>query len=375
MAISVSRPTIGEEELRAVGEVFASGWLGLGDKVKSFEQELSTYLGGSRVVALGTGTAALHAALAAVGVGPGDEVIVPSLTFVACPQAVVMAGATPVFADVEDESLTLSAEDVRRRMSPRTRAVMPVHYAGHACGMDALLDLAGDKVAVVEDAAHAFGSEYKGRRIGSFGHIACFSFDPIKVLTCGEGGAVSTRNEDWARRVERMRMLGIEGDSWTRYQNKRRWFYDVPGPGCRYHMSNISAAVGLVQLRRLNGFLRRRREVVKAYDAAFRDLPGVRLLRHDVDTEAPFMYVLRVPADRRDDFMAALKARGVDTGVHYIPNHMHSYFKAGAPSLPVTERAFQEIVSLPLFSHMTDEEVNLVTASVRGFFATGGGRG
>jgi dTDP-4-amino-4,6-dideoxygalactose transaminase len=368
MGISVSRPTLGAEELKAVEEVFATGWLGLGDRTKAFEQAVAGFLGAKHVLGVNTGTSALHLALAAAGVGPGDEVIIPSITFVASPQAAVMAGAKPVFCEVEEDTLTVSVADVERRLTPRTRAVMPVHFAGQPCDMDALLDLAKRKnLVVVEDAAHAFGSLHKGRMVGSFGHMTCFSFDPIKVLTCGEGGAVATDNAEWAGKIEKARLLGIEGDSWARYQNRRKWFYDVPSAGYRYHLGNVNAAVGLAQLKKLDGFIRRRREVVKAYDAAFAALPGLKRLRHDLDAISPFTYVVRVLDGRRDELMGFLKEKGVDTGVHYIPNHLHSFFK-GAPPLPVSERLFGEIVTLPLFSHMTDAEAAQVTGAVKAFF-------
>jgi dTDP-4-amino-4,6-dideoxygalactose transaminase len=370
MKISVSRPTLGNEEVESIREVFATGWLGLGDRVKKFEDALAQYLGAKHVVGVSTGTSALHLALMAAGVGPGDEVLLPSITFVACPQAVLAVGAKPVFCEVEEDTLCLSLEDVKKRTTSRTKAIMPVHYGGQPCDMDGFLSFAEKKnIVVIEDAAHAFGSRTRGRLIGSFGHMTCFSFDPIKVLTCGEGGAVATSREDWARKIQQQRLLGIEGDSWTRYQNQRRWYYDVPTPGYRYHMSNISAAVGLVQLGKVPGFIARRCAVVKKYNAAFSALPGLKVLRHDVDNIAPFMYVVRVLADRRDDFMAFLKERGVDTGVHYIPNHLHSIFKADAAPLPVTDRLYSEIVSLPLFSHITEAEVEHVVQSVKDFFA------
>jgi perosamine synthetase len=249
--IPVSRPSIDHEELKALEPIFESGWLGLGSTVFAFEETIKNYLGAKNVIAVNTGTAALHIALEGFGIKAGDEVIVPSLTYAACIQAITATGATPVFCEVSEDTLLMDIDDVASRITAKTRAIMPVHYCGNPCDMDNLLNLAEKhQLTIVEDAAHAFGSTYKGRKIGSFGHATCFSFDPIKIITCGEGGAVVLSDDDIAEQIRRKRILGIDKDTWHRYQNRRSWFYEVTTQGFRYHMSNINAAIGLSQFKK-----------------------------------------------------------------------------------------------------------------------------
>lgn len=250
--IPVSRPSLGEEELASVRTVFDSGWLGLGAQVLEFEQNLQKFLGAKHVVCTNTGTTALHLALDVLGIGKGDEVIVPSFTFVATIQAITATGATPVFCDIHADDLNMDAGDVRKKITRRTKVILPVHYRGIPCDMDAIHALVKERnITVVEDAAHAFGSSYKGKKIGSFRNIACFSFDPIKNITCGEGGAVVFQDDALLEKVQQKRILGIDKDTWSRYRNERSWFYDVVTQGYRYHMSNINAAIGLVQWENL----------------------------------------------------------------------------------------------------------------------------
>ena len=364
--IPVSRPSLGEEELAAVRKVFLSGWLGLGADVLEFEKALAGFLGASQVVCTNTGTTALHLALDALGIGPGDEVILPSLTFVASAQAVSATGARPVFCDIRPEDLNIDVEDARGRVTPRTKAIVPVHYRGIPCDMDALSDLGADRgIHVVEDAAHAFGSSYRGKRIGSFGEMACFSFDPIKNITCGEGGAVVFRDGGLLERIQQKRILGIDKDTWSRYRNERSWFYDVVTRGFRYHMSNINAAIGLVQIRKFEAMNRRKIEVARRYDEAFGDLDGIELLENQgYNGIGLFAYMVKV-RPHRNELMDYLAARGVGSGVHYIPSHLFSYFRQEGLVLPETERVYQEILSLPLFPDITDEQVDRVINEVQ----------
>lgn len=367
--IQVSRPTLGAEELSAVGRVFDTGWLGLGSTTYDFEQALSGRFGGREVVAVNTGTAALHIALAVLELQPGDEVILPSLTFAASVQATLAAGGTPVFCESREADLLIDVDDVERRLTPRTRAIMPVHYCGQACDMDRLLALArAHGLSIVEDAAHAFGSTYHGEPVGSFGDLTCFSFDPIKNITCGEGGAVTTGDPDLAERLRRLRLLGIDKDTWHRYRNTRSWQYEVTGPGFRYHMPNFCAAIGLAQLPKLDAFVARRRAIGRAYDERFRSSRTVRTLAVDYDETAPHIYIVRVLAGRRDAFMEFLAARGVGTGIHYIANHVHPHFAGFLRGpLPVADRLWREIVTLPLHVAMTDADVETVVVAVEEF--------
>lgn len=367
--IPVSRPSIGEEELKEIKKVFATGWLGLGSVVLEFENKLKEYLGAKHVICVNTGTSALHIALAALGIGPGDEVIAPSLTFCATIQAITALGAKPVFCEVNPDDLNIDVEDAGRKITKKTRAIMPVHYCGQACDMDALLSLGKEnKIYIVEDAAHAFGSSYKGRKIGSFGDITCFSFDPIKNITCGEGGAVVLHDDELAEEIRRKRILGIDKDTWHRYRNERSWFYEVATQGYRYHMSNINAAIGLAQLRKLDEFIDKRRKIVAQYNLAFANIPGIKTLKWNLEDTAPFTYILRVLNGKREALIAFLKEKGIDTGIHYIPNHLQPFFRPFSLPLPVTEMLGEEILTLPLYYDMTQEDINLVITSIRTFF-------
>lgn len=366
--IQVSKPSLSDEELKAVSEVFKSAWLGMGDKVKGFEDELSKMLGGASVVTVNTGSTALHIALEAVGVREGDEVITPSLTFVAAAQAITALGAKPVFCDVDQETLNLSIEDVKRKISDKTKVIMPMHYRGQPCDMDEILDLAKKhNLRVIEDAAHAFGSKYKGKLVGSFGDIACFSFDPIKNITCGEGGAVVMADKQLTEILMQKRILGIDKDTWSRYRNERSWFYDVVRQGYRYHMSNINAAIGLAQLKKLSKFIQRKNQIAQKYDREFSSLKEIGLLKTDYSQTAMFTYVIRVK-NNRDSLMDYLKQQGISSGIHYIPSHLFTYYQSFKSSLPVTEEAYRQILTLPLYYDMSGEEVDQVIKAVKQFF-------
>ena len=371
--IAISRPSTGPEELQAIQKILESGWLGMGSTVFEFEEALKKYLGVKHVIAVNTGTSALHIALAGFGIGPGDEVVVPPITFAACVQAILALGATPIFVESHEDSLLIDVDDVERVLTPKTRAIMPVHYCGSPCDLDRLMALAKARGCfLIEDAAHAFGTEYHGKMIGGHGHAACFSFDPIKNITTGEGGAVALSDDETAENIRRLRILGIDKDTWHRYKNTRTYFYEVVCPGYRYHMPNFCAAMGLEQLKKLPGFIARRRAICRRYDAAFQGLPGVRPLTVDYATVAPHIYIVRVAAERRDEFMNSLKERGVGTGLHYIANHIQPFFKKYATRpLPRAERLWQEIVTLPLHCGMSDADVETVISAVRDFTQKG----
>ncbi|PIP81586.1 MAG: aminotransferase [Elusimicrobia bacterium CG_4_9_14_3_um_filter_62_55] len=370
--IAISRPVTGPEEILAMQKIFESGWLGLGSTVYEFEEELKKYLGVGNAIAVNTGTSALHIALAGFGVGPGDEVILPSITFAACVQAVISLGARPVFAESHEESLLIDIDDVEKKLTSKTKVVMPVHFAGASCDMLRLMALAEQRgFKVIEDAAHAFGSDYKGRKVGTMGHAACFSFDPIKNITTGEGGAVVLSDDGVAEDIRRMRILGIDKDTWNRYKNTRAYLYEVVSPGYRYHMPNFCAAVGLEQLKKLPGFIARRREIGLRYQKAFTGVPGLTPIALDLNEVVPHIYIVRVAAERRDAFMEALKGRGVGTGVHYIANHSQPFFSQYAKEpLPRADILWREIVTLPMHCALTDAEVDTVIEAVLAFFAS-----
>ncbi|MFH1982564.1 MAG: DegT/DnrJ/EryC1/StrS aminotransferase family protein [Pseudomonadota bacterium] len=364
--IPVSKPSLGKAELAAVEKIFDSGWLGMGSATAAFEKKVEDFIGVPQVVAVNTGTSALHIALDCFDIGPGDEVIVPSMTYAACVQAIIATGARPVFCECTSASLLIDIEDVRRKITPQAKAIMPVHYCGQPCDMDALLDLAGrHDLHIIEDAAHAFGSSYKGKKIGSFGHATCFSFDPIKTITCGEGGAVALQDGRIAEKIRRKRILGIDTETWHRYRNKRNWSYAVTMGGFRYHMPNINAAIGIIQLDKIHMFIEKRRAICLDYDCHFSGLRTVAPLEVDYAATVPFMYIVKVFDGRRQEFISLLKERGVDTGIHYIPNHVHPYFSDFLRgTLPVTDEIGEQIVTLPLYYDMTTDDVRRVIDAV-----------
>ncbi len=372
--IPVFVPHIGVDTLRHLVDAFDVGWLGMGATTKDFEDRITSYLspsGGRRVVATNTGTSALHIALLAAGVGPGDEVITPSFNYVADHQAVRMCGADVVMCDIRDDNLGIDAEKADELVSERTRAIIPLHFAGIPCDLDEVYAVANrHRIRVVEDACHAFGTRVAdGRRIGGFGDIACFSFDPVKIITSIDGGCVVVNTEEDLQRLHQLRLLGVDKDTTVRYKNQRAWDYDVVGPGFRYHLTNILASIGVSQIERADEFIASRQDVCRAYSLAFSELEGVRVPATRFDGISPFIYTLRVLAGRRAALIDHLRERGVDAGIHFVPVHRHSWFaNARRGRLPVTERVVEEVVTLPLHSNMRPAHVERVIEAVTSFF-------
>jgi dTDP-4-amino-4,6-dideoxygalactose transaminase len=370
MNIRLARGCLGEEELAEVRAVFEYGYFGLGSKVDDFERALEDYFLGRHVVAVNSGTNALHLVLDSIDIKVGDEVIVPSLTFIATHQAISATGAKPVPCDVYPGTLLMNMEDVKRKITPLTKAIVPVHYGGSPCDMDALLLLKKTHgLRIVEDAAHAFGSCYKGQKIGSFGDITCFSFGSLKNISCGEGGAVVFADEELNGLLRKKRNLGMDRKSQsTTTWKERSWLYDVPVQGFRYHMSNINAAIGLAQLKKFESFISRRRRISEIYQEGLKDLTRIRLLNVDFDTIVPHLFVIRVLDGYRDSMMEFLMENGIETGINYIPTHFHSFYKTEALSLPETEQAFEEILSLPFHCALTDEDILRVIRIIFNFY-------
>ncbi|MFB3777995.1 MAG: DegT/DnrJ/EryC1/StrS family aminotransferase [Bryobacteraceae bacterium] len=324
------------------------------------------------VLAVSNCTAALHLALGALELAPGDEVIVPSLTYVSSAQAILAAGGKPVFCDVGEQDLLASPEDVARCVTPRTRAVVLVHYGGRVCDVAGVRrTLGSSSIRIVEDAAHAFGSVSGAGPAGSLGDVGCLSFDPIKNITCVEGGAVATNDDEIAAKVRLRRNTGIDSDSWRRAGKDRPWHYEVHDRGLRYLMPNLNAAVGLVQMGKFERFRARRLAIVRRYDNALRGLPGILTLRHDPDGAVPFNYTLRVIDGRRDELEQFLRERGVGSWVHFIPCHSQPLFSRESVRLPVTEKIYPEILCLPLHCELSDSDVEEVIAAVTEFVTTG----
>ena len=368
--IKSSRGCCGAEELAEVKEAFDYGYFGLAYKTNEFEEELGKYLGTDRfVIAVSTGTNALHLALDTIGIKPGDEVIMPSMTFVATAQAVAMCGGIPVFCEIHPDTFLIDVEDVKKKITPKTKAIIPVHYAGRPCDMDALMKIKEETgIRIVEDAAHAFGTYYKGKKIGSFGDITCFSFDSIKVMTCGEGGAVITNDPSFDDLSRKKRLLGIDRKTMhVKDWKKRSWIYDVPTLGYRYHMSNINAAIGLAQIKKVDKFIERRRELCHLYDEELKDVKGISLMPDSYDTITPFMYVIRVKDGKRNQLKDYLMEHDIESGISYIPCHHFSLFHKDTDNLPITDEAFEELLCLPMHYELKDEDVKEVTNRIKEF--------
>lgn len=366
------RQTIDQQDVDAVAAVLRGDWLTTGPHVVEFERRVAEAVGAPHAVAVSSGTAALHAALEAVGVGPGDEVIVPALTFVATANAAVFLGATPVLADVEPDTLLLDPAAVARLVTPRTKAVVPVDFAGQACDYEALRDAVGPGVAIVGDACHALGARRGGRPVGTLADLTCFSFHPVKHVTTGEGGAVTTADDALQRRVRRFRNHGIATDHRQRTL-AGTWEYDMEALGFNLRLTDLQAALGTSQLRRLPQWLERRRAIAKRYDRAFAASEAFRPLANRTgDGHAHHLYVVQVDPARlrggREAAYRALRAENIGVNVHYKPVHLHSFYQRAfgmKPGLaPVAERAGERVLSLPMFHGMTDADAEDVVGAV-----------
>jgi dTDP-4-amino-4,6-dideoxygalactose transaminase len=366
--LHLSRSIVGEAEAAAVSRVLIqSGYLGMGEEVRLFEQDIATYLGvpPEWVVAVNTGTAALHLAMEAV-LTPGSEVLIPSLTYVASFQAALGADCVPVPCDIDPATGLLDLVDATTRVTAATRAVMPVHYAGNPALLNTIYEFANKhNLRVIEDAAHAFGSIHAGRKVGSSGDMVCFSFDGIKNITCGEGGAVITADEIAARRVRDARLLAVENDTEKRYAGSRSWNFDVSRRGFRYHMSNLMAAIGRVQLTRLEPeFIPARRQMVRIYHERLKNTPGLVLLEMDISTVVAHIYPIRVLNGRRGELITHLQKRDIPTGIHYKPNHLLTLFGSGHASIPQAEALGNELTTLPLHPGLCDDDVHYICDAV-----------
>jgi dTDP-4-amino-4,6-dideoxygalactose transaminase len=365
--IRLSKASISEAELEAVQRPLKNEYLGMGKEVAAFEEELTAYLG-RPVACIVNGTAALHLALQAVGVGSGDEVLVPSLTYVASFQAIAAAGAVPIACDVDPYTCTLNVADLRLRLTKRTKAIMPVHYGGAVGHLDEVYEFARQHgLRVIEDAAHAFGTLHHDLPVGATGDIVCFSFDGIKNITSGEGGCIVSDDDEVMRYVRDARLLGVENDTEARYSGKRSWDFDVTAQGWRYHMSDIMASIGRVQLARRAELASRRQQLAAQYVDLLSDLLTVRPILTNFDAIVPHIFPVRIAGlVDRDGLRSRMRERGIETGVHYRPNHTLSLFAGHARQpLPVTESIYPELLSLPLHPDLTESDVRYVCAVLR----------
>jgi dTDP-4-amino-4,6-dideoxygalactose transaminase len=367
-------PQLGAEEKREIAEVLESGWITTGPRVQRFEAALAEATGAKHVVCLSSCTAALHLALVALDLAPGDEVITSPLTFCSTANVIVHAGARPVLADVEPDTLNLDPERVEAAIGPNTRAILPVHFGGHACEMDALLGLARRRrLAVVEDAAHAMGARYRGHTIGTLGDATCYSFYATKNMTTAEGGALATGDDRIAERARVLSRHGMSNDAWKRRSAVGSWYYEVVSPGFKYNMGDLQAALGLHQLARLPGFNERRRALAARYDDALGRLEAIEIPARRSHVEHVYhLYPIRLRLERlrvdRARFIDELRAENIGTTVNFIPIHHHPFYREHlglAPgALPAADAAYERLVSLPLYPAMSDRDAGDVLRAV-----------
>jgi dTDP-4-amino-4,6-dideoxygalactose transaminase len=370
--IPVFKPLIETEEILASQRALEMGWLGMGSYVGEFEEALKTFLGARdrEVVAVSTGHAALHLGLLLLGVGSGDEVITPSFNNAADFQAILATGADPVFCDIEEDSLCINLASAAELVSPRTKAMIVMDYDCVLCKHDEVAAFARTHgLRVLHDAAHAFGSSYRDRAVGSFSDVAMFSFDPVKTITCIDGGALVVRTEDERRRLHEMRLIGMSQPAKVMYNNARAWTYDMQAIGFRYHMANLHAAIGLAQLAKIERIASSRREACLYYNEHLRMIDEVIVPKTNFAGITPFLYYIRVPAKKRHPLRAFLNERGIETGIHWQPGHWFTLFKnCHRGDLSVTDRVGHEILSLPLHSMMATNTLDRIISGIRSFF-------
>jgi perosamine synthetase len=374
MDIRLFKPSVGDDELAKIREVFDRAWLGLGPLVSEFESEWTRYIGTTNSIAVNSGTAALHLALAAFSFPAGSKVLVPALTFVATATAVLYNRLTPVFVDADEATLQMDLEDLERKIDGDCVAVIPVHYGGHPVPMKALLDIARrHSLAVIEDCAHCSGGEYEGKKLGTWGDIGCFSFEEKKGMTTGDGGMICSDDAERIAPLRAMRWIGIDKDTWKRHADytdtaaldARHWHYEVALLGYKYNMNDVAAAIGLVQLAKLDAMNARRRELIARYLRGIDRLERVRpMFPYELEGSAYWLFGVR--CDDRDSLIRFLKARGIATGVHFMPIPMHPLFASHRDdTTPVADRVWTGLVTLPLHADLTDGEVDRVIEALR----------
>jgi len=375
--IVFGEPQIETAEIEEVVATMKSHWLGTGPKVAQFEKDFAAYrqINSSKIAALNSGTAALHLALLASGVGKGDEVIVPAMTFCATINAVIHSGATPVLADVDPVTMNLNPADVERHISPRTRAILPVHFAGRPCDMDVLMEIAKQyDLKVIEDCAHAIETEYKGQKVGTFGDFGCFSFYVTKNLTTGEGGMLIAKRDEDIARVKILALHGMSKDAWHRFGDDGYKHYQVIGAGFKYNMMDLQAAIGIHQLKRIDNNLEKRAKVWDSYQQAFSNLPitlpsnGDQTIRH-----AHHLYTILIDKEKagisRDEFLTKMTKSGIGVGVHYTSIAEHPYYKKNfgfkTDDYPISKRIGEQTVSIPLSAALTDAQAKKIINNVK----------
>lgn len=370
--IPVFVPFINSNTKKHLENALDVGWLGMGALTKEFEERIAEFLELNEryTVTTNTGTSALHIALLSADIGKGDEVITTSFNYVADHQAIAMTGADVVMCDIRDDNLGIDCEKAEKLITDKTKVIIPLHFAGIPCDQKGVYQLAKKYgLRVIEDAMHAFGTVIDGKKIGSYGDITCFSFDPVKVITSIDGGCVIVNSKEELEKLHHLRFLGVDKDTIERYKNKRSWDYDVISEGYRYHLTNIMASVGISQIKNADNFIKSRQKVCQRYNESFKDILELKIPQSDFKDISPFIYSLRILNGKRELLIEHLQKLEIDIGIHFIPVHKHSYFKnCKQGNMDVTENVVNEILTLPLHSNMKEEFVKRVINGVISFF-------
>ncbi|MCY3552251.1 MAG: DegT/DnrJ/EryC1/StrS family aminotransferase [Candidatus Poribacteria bacterium] len=369
--VPFSRPWIDDTEIEAVSQVLASKWISTGNRVREFERSFAEYLGAKHAIAVSSCTAALHLSLVVAGIGSGDEVITTPYTFTATAEAIRYVGAKPVFVDINPDTLNIDISKIEQAVTPRTKAILPVHIAGIACDMDAIQDICQNhNLVLIDDAAHAIPTEYKGQSIGNIGDLSAFSFYANKNLTTGEGGMITTNNDAFAEPLRTMRLHGIDKDAWSRQSQRDIWRYDITTEGYKYNMTDIQAAMGLCQLMKLNKQHERRRNFAQIYKTELAKFPQIStpVIPDNPREHSWHLYIIQLQNGKRDEFVASLSEANVECSVHYIPLHLFEFYqeKYGyrVGDFPYAEAAYERVVSLPLHPGLTDGDIHTVVAAI-----------
>lgn len=373
--IHFAQPLFGREEKKEVLDALDSGWVTLGPRTKQFEENFANYIGAKYAIAVSSCTAALHLSLIIASIKPGDEVITTPFTFAATLNTILHAGATPIFVDIEPKTFLIDVSKIEAKITKKTKAIIPVHYAGQPVDMNQIAKLAKKyNLIIIEDAAHALGTEYKGRKVGSFGNLTCFSFHPIKNISTGDGGMITTNNKAYAKRLKVLRLHGMSKDAWKRHDSTGSWKYDIEEAGYKYNMTDIQAALGIHQLKKLDSFIKKREEYAQIYDKALSKIPEITIpyvldnIRHARNLYTIMIGTKNLKIDR-DELVELLKQANIGVSVYFVPLHLLSLYKRKynfkKGDFPIAETIYEKIISLPLYPKMKKKEVIYVIETLR----------
>lgn len=365
--INLFKPQMGDEELESLRDIFKSGWVGLGPKTEEFEKQFAKYIGTKYAIGLNSATSALDLSLKLLNINHGDQVLVPTITFVSTAHAVSYNLASPIFVD-SDENLLIDIEDIKQKITPKTKAIIPVHYSGRSVDINYLRKIAGN-IPIIEDCAHACGSVFNGQKCGSFGDMGVFSFHAVKNLSTGDGGMITTNNFDIYNRAKRLRWLGIDKNTWDRTDiNKSYWWeYNVSEIGLKCHMNDITASIGLVQLNKLEKMNNRRKQIAQMYFKGLKNISSIITPFMDTENSKSSWHIYCIRCKNRNNLSIYLKEKNIMTGVHYKPIHLYKCYD-NIPVLPNAENYFKEILSLPIYPDLTNEEVSTVVNEIKSFY-------